>query len=60
MLLTPEEREWLVNRRTEINEELEQLSAADPGDTVVDRNERRAELLLELEDIEDEIGDEPA
>lgn len=49
-----------MNRRTEINEELEQLSAADPSDTVIDRNERRAELLLELEDIEDEIGDEPA
>lgn len=55
MLLTPEQRDWLLERRDELHQELQGLRKADSG--LADPTERQAELLLEIERINDQLGE---
>ncbi|GMU24355.1 MAG: hypothetical protein AMXMBFR13_44290 [Phycisphaerae bacterium] len=62
MELPPEEREYLVQRKREVTDELERLSAQPGSPGYIDKTQRRQELLDELDEITEAMGDtlEPA
>jgi hypothetical protein len=64
MPLTAEERQWLEDRKQEVQRELDQMTSSRTTHGYHDKSERQAELLLELENLQEQLGepveDEPA
>lgn len=58
MELNIEQRAYLSNRRREIRRELEVLERGDPTLSYTDANEKRVELLDDLEQIEEELRED--
>lgn len=57
MELSLEERQWLLERRDALRRELDDLLKGDLHPPV-DKTDRQAQLLLDLERIADQLGEE--
>jgi hypothetical protein len=58
MALTPEQRDWLLEQKRELNREFDDLDADKACPGYVDTNERRVELLDELAEIERQLRED--
>ena len=58
MALTPEQRDWLLEQKRELNRELDKLVADKVRPGYVDKNARRIELLDELGEVERQLRED--
>ena len=58
MPLTPEQREWLQEQERELKRELDELVSDKTWRGYTDKNERRLELLEQLDEIEHQLRDD--
>jgi hypothetical protein len=58
MPLTPEERGWLYEQRYELKRELDELVSGKARSGYTDSNERRIDLLEQLEEIQRQLHED--
>ena len=58
MPLTPEQRDWLKEQERELERELDELLSGKASPSYTDKNERRLELVEELDDVQRQLRDE--
>ena len=58
MPLTPEQRDWLKEQERELKRELDELLSGKASPSYTDKNERRLELVEELDDVQRQLRDE--
>lgn len=58
MRMTPEQRAWLVEHQRDLRRELDALVSGKSTFTYADKNERRIDLLEELDEIDRQLREE--
>lgn len=58
MRMTPEQRAWLVEQQQDLRRELDALISGRPTFTYADKNERRMDLIEELDEIDRQLREE--
>ena len=58
MPLTPEQRDWLKEQERELKRELDEFLSGKASPGYADKNERRLELIEELDDVQRQLRDD--
>ncbi|HOW72128.1 MAG TPA: hypothetical protein PKY77_16135 [Phycisphaerae bacterium] len=58
MRMTPEQRAWLVEQQRDLKRELDALVSGTSTFTYADKNERRIDLMAELDEIDRQLREE--
>ena len=58
MRMTPEQRAWLVEQQRDLSRELDALVSGKSTLAYTDKNERRLDLMEELDDIDRQLREE--
>ena len=58
MPLTPEQLDWLREQERELKRELDELLSGKVSPGYADKNERRLELIEELDDVQRQLRDD--
>jgi len=56
--MTPEQRAWLVEQQRDLKRELDALVSGTSTFTYADKNERRIDLMAELDEIDRQLREE--
>ncbi|MBP7937421.1 MAG: hypothetical protein KA354_22490 [Phycisphaerae bacterium] len=58
MRMTPEQRAWLVEQQRDLKRELDALVSGTSTLTYADKNERRIDLVAELDEIDRQLRED--